>query len=57
MEESRSIYELIGRFVVAFIRRRYRRQIRIAAASGVVLASLGAVAIYLAAKDDDEPAS
>jgi hypothetical protein len=30
-----TIYELIGRLVVRFIRTRYRRQIRIAAAVGI----------------------
>jgi hypothetical protein len=36
-----AIYELIGRLVVRFVRVRYRRQLRIAAAVGVaaVLAS------------------
>jgi hypothetical protein len=34
--------------------RRYRRQIRIAAASGVAVASLAAVGVYLAARDDAE---
>jgi hypothetical protein len=49
-----SIYELIGRLVVGFVRWRYRRQLRIAAASGVALASLAAVGIYFAARDDEE---
>jgi hypothetical protein len=35
-----SIYELVGRLVVRFIRVRYRKQIRIAAALGI-----GAVAV------------
>jgi hypothetical protein len=35
------IYEFIGRLVVRFVRARYRRQLRIAAAVGVATA-LGA---------------
>jgi len=53
-ENNGSIHELVGRLAVAFVRWRYRRQIRIAAASGVVLASLAAVGIYFAARDDEE---
>jgi hypothetical protein len=40
-----SIYELIGRLVVRFIRVRYRKQIRIAAALGI---GVGAVLGYVA---------
>jgi hypothetical protein len=47
------IYELIGRLVVEFVRRRYRTQIRAAAAAGVALAVIGAGA-YLASRDEDE---
>jgi hypothetical protein len=36
------MYEAIGRLVVRFIRVRYRRQIRIAAALGVVAAAAAA---------------
>jgi hypothetical protein len=40
-----TIYELIGRLVVRFVRARYRRQLRGAAALGaVVLAAAGYVA-------------
>jgi hypothetical protein len=40
------VYELIGRFYVRFVRVRYRRQIRIAAALGVVaVAAAGYVAM------------
>jgi hypothetical protein len=46
------IYELIGRFWVELIRRRYRREIRIAAATGVALAAVG-VAAYLASREDE----
>ena len=36
-----SIYELIGRLVVRFVRVRYRRQIRIAAAVAVAALAVG----------------
>jgi hypothetical protein len=36
-----TLYEAIGRLVVRFVRVRYRRQLRVAAAVGV-LAALGA---------------
>ena len=36
-----AIYELIGRIVVEFVRRRYGQQIRTAAAVGVGVAALG----------------
>ena len=41
-----SIYELIGRLVVRFVRIRYRRQIRIALGVGVAAVLFGG---YLAA--------
>jgi hypothetical protein len=41
-----SFYELIGRLVVWFVRSRYRRQLRIAAALGGGLAVLAAVVAY-----------
>ena len=41
----RVVYELIGRLVVRFVRVRYRRQLRVAAAIGVAAA---AVAGYVA---------
>lgn len=44
-------YEAIGRLVVAFVRVRYRRQIRIAAGIGVAGLILGG---YLAARRDVE---
>lgn len=40
-----TIYELIGRLVVRFVRVRYRRQLRIAAGLGIAVT---AVAGYLA---------
>jgi hypothetical protein len=58
------IYELIGRmvvglfrwrFIVAFIRWRYEREIRIAAGAGVALTVLG-VGAYLASRSDEEEA-
>jgi hypothetical protein len=36
-----NVYELIGRMVVRLIRARYRRQLRIAAAVGVVAVGVG----------------
>ncbi len=44
-----TIYELIGRMVVRFVRVRYRRQLRIAAGFGIAVA---AVAGYLAMTRD-----
>jgi hypothetical protein len=46
------IYELVGRLVVNAIRWRYGRQIRNAAAAGVVLAALG-VGAYLASREEE----
>jgi hypothetical protein len=48
-----AIYELVGRLVVNAIKARYGRQIRKAAAAGVVLTALG-VGAYLATRDGDE---
>ncbi len=50
-----AVYEAIGRLVVEFIRRRYRNEIRAAAAVGVGLAVIAAGA-YLAAQSEDEEA-
>jgi hypothetical protein len=41
-----SVYELIGRLVVRFVRTRYRRQLRVAVGVGVVALAAGA---YVAA--------
>jgi hypothetical protein len=58
------IYELIGRmvvglfrwrFIVAFIRWRYAREIRIAAGAGVAVTVLG-VGAYLASRNGEEEA-
>lgn len=46
-------YELIGRLVIGFIRWRYGRELRIAAGVGVI-ATVLAVAAYLASREDDE---
>lgn len=46
MKTLRSIYELIGRLVVAVVRWRFGRQIQIAAGA---LAAAGIVAAYLLA--------
>jgi len=46
-----SIYELIGRIVVAFVRRRFGRQIQVGA--GLALAA-GVIGAYLLASRDVE---
>jgi hypothetical protein len=50
---ARIIYEAIGRLVVEFARRRYQRELRVAAAVGVA-ASAVAIGAYIATRDDDE---
>jgi hypothetical protein len=50
------IYELIGRIVVAAVKARYGREIRIAAGAGLVLTALG-VGAYLASRNGAEDAS
>lgn len=47
-----SIYELIGRIVVAFVRRRFGRQLQIAA--GLAVAGGVLAAYLLASRDVDE---
>jgi hypothetical protein len=47
------IYRFIGRLWFEFMKRRYGRQIRIAAGAGVVLTALG-VAAYLASRGGEE---
>jgi hypothetical protein len=49
------IYEWIGRVVVAAIRYRYGREIRVAAGAGLALTALG-VAAYLASRSGGEEA-
>ena len=49
------IYEAIGRMVVEFVRRRYQRELRVAAAVGVG-ATLLAIGAYIATHQDDEEA-
>lgn len=51
---SSSFYEMIGRTVVGFVRRRYGQELRIAALVGVGLASAAAVAAYAATRDDQD---
>ncbi len=46
-----SIYELVGRLVVAFVRRRFGRQIQVAA--GLALAA-GVIGAYLLASREAE---
>jgi hypothetical protein len=53
-QRSSSLYELIGRIVVGFVRWRYGRQIRNAAIGGAAVATLAAVGIYLAGRDYDD---
>jgi hypothetical protein len=48
-----TIYEGIGRLVVGFVWRRYRREIQAAGAVGLGVAAL-AVAAWLAGRDSDE---
>jgi hypothetical protein len=47
------IYEAIGRLVVEFVKRRYRREIRAAAAVGVGVTVL-AIGAYLANRETEE---
>jgi hypothetical protein len=47
-----AFYELVGRLVVTFVRVRFRRQLRIAAA--VALAGTIAAGYLLASRDVDE---
>ena len=47
------IYELIGRIVVEFVRRRYGNQIRTAAVVGAGVAAL-AIGAYVATRDDHD---
>ena len=49
------IYELIGRIVVEFVRRRYRQEIRTAAAVSVGVAAV-AIGAYVATRDEGEDA-
>jgi hypothetical protein len=48
-----SVYELIGRAVVGFVRYRYGQQLRIAALVGLGAAILGAIGVYAATQDDE----
>jgi hypothetical protein len=47
-------YELIGRFVVEFVRRRYRQEIRVAAAVGVSIAAIAAIGAYAATREHED---
>jgi hypothetical protein len=47
-------YELIGRMVVGFVRRRYGKQLRVAAVVGVGIASAAAVVAYAATRDEQD---
>lgn len=48
-----ALYEAIGRIVVEFVRRRYRQEIRVAAAASVVGVAALAVAAYVATRDEE----
>ncbi len=48
------VYEMIGRLVVEFARRRFAREIRIAAVVGVGVAALAAIGAYAATRPSDE---
>jgi hypothetical protein len=48
-----AVYEAIGRFWVGLILRRYRNEIRAAAAVGIAVVAVGA---YLATRPDDQEA-
>ena len=49
------VYEAIGRLVVEFVRRRYRRELQMAAAVGAGAAAFAAVA-YVVTRDDEPEA-
>jgi hypothetical protein len=42
---AKAIYGAIGRTVVSFVRIRYRRQIRVAAGAGALLAAVACIAV------------
>ncbi|CAN5525517.1 hypothetical protein BH20ACT15_BH20ACT15_02950 [soil metagenome] len=48
-----AIYELVGRIVVEFVRRRYRQEIRTAAAVGLGAAVVAAIGAYAATRDSE----
>jgi hypothetical protein len=50
---SSVIYELIGRLFVDHLRRRFKREIRIATAAGIALAAIG-IGAYLASREGEE---
>jgi hypothetical protein len=49
-----TVYELIGRLVVEFYRRRYAREIRAAALLGVGFAALAAIGAFAATRPDED---
>jgi hypothetical protein len=53
---ARIIYEAIGRLVVEFVRRRYQRELRTAAAVGVA-ATVVALGAYIATRDSEDDES
>ena len=50
-----TFYELIGRAVIGFVRRRYRRELQAAGAVAAGIAAAG-VAAYIAGRDGDDEA-
>ena len=48
------LYEIIGRMVVEFVRRRYRQEIRVSAAASVVGVAALAIGAYVATRDDEQ---
>jgi hypothetical protein len=51
-----TFYELVGRTVVNFVMRRYGSQIRAAGAVTAAASVLG-LGLYLATREDEDPAS
>ena len=47
-------YELTGRTVVGFVKYRYGQQLRVAALVGLGAAVLGALGVYAASQDDEQ---
>jgi stage V sporulation protein SpoVS len=50
-----TFYELIGRAVIGFVRRRYRRELQAAGAIAAGIAAVG-IAAYVAGRDGDDEA-
>jgi hypothetical protein len=48
------VYEAIGRAVVGYVRRRYGRELRVAAGAAGFAIVLAAVAAYLSTRDEED---